>query len=118
MTSEEAEAAKVGGGLPPNYELDVLKPYVDTLAIELVRSIQFFFSSSTHTQIDHVFLGGGCARIQGLTEAVQRRTNVNTTSANPFLRMSVDGGARHAQDAPALLIASGLALRRFEGLKS
>jgi type IV pilus assembly protein PilM len=92
---------------------------VDTLAIELVRAIQFFFSSSAQTQIDHVFLGGGCARIQGLADAVQRRTNVNTSIANPFLNMTLSNDARSVQaDAPALLIACGLALRRFEGVKT
>ena len=101
------------------YFCHFLKCKVETLAIELVRAIQFFFSSSTQTQIDHVFLGGGCARIQGLADAVQRRTNVNTSIANPFLNMTISNDARSVQtDAPALLIACGLAIRRFEGVKA
>jgi type IV pilus assembly protein PilM len=114
MTSEEAEAAKINGGLPANYEADVLKPFVDTLAIELSRALQFFFTSTSSQQIDHVFLGGGCARIAGLAEAVSRRTNVHTTIANPFAGMRAGKLARAAAtDGPALLTACGLAMRRF-----
>jgi type IV pilus assembly protein PilM len=114
MTQEEAEAAKINGGLPANYEADVLKPYIDTLAIELSRAIQFFFTSTSSQQIDHVFLGGGCSRIAGLAEAVSRRTNVHTTVANPFAGMPASKSSRGAaKDAPALLTACGLAMRRF-----
>jgi type IV pilus assembly protein PilM len=114
MTSEEAEAAKIEGGLPSNYEGDVLKPYIDTLAIELSRALQFFFTSTSSQQIDHVFLGGGVSRIAGLAEAVARRTNVHTTIANPFAGMPAGKAAKGAtKDAPALLTACGLAMRRF-----
>jgi type IV pilus assembly protein PilM len=114
MTQEEAEAAKINGGLPSNYEGDVLKPYIDTLAIELSRALQFFFTSTSSQQIDHVFLGGGCSRIQGLAESVARRTNVHTTVANPFAGMPAGKLSRAAaKDAPALLTACGLAMRRF-----
>jgi type IV pilus assembly protein PilM len=114
MTQDEAETAKVGGGLPSNYEPDVLKPFMDTLAIELSRALQFFFTSTSAQQIDHVFLGGGCSRIPGLAEAVARRTNVHTTIANPFAGMPAGKEARSAtKDAPALLTACGLAMRRF-----
>jgi type IV pilus assembly protein PilM len=114
MTVEEAEAAKVNGGLPSNYEPDVLKPYIDTLAIELARALQFFFTSTSSQQIDHVFLGGGCARIPELAESVARRTNVHTTVANPFAGMPANKLSRAAtKDAPALMTACGLAMRRF-----
>ncbi len=114
MTQEEAESAKVNGGLPSSYESDVLKPFIDTLAIELSRALQFFFTSTSSQQIDHVFLGGGCARITGLAESVSRRTNVHTTVANPFAGMPAGKLSRSAlKDAPALLTACGLAMRRF-----
>ena len=39
---EEAELAKRNGNLPENYKTDVLQPFCETLAIEIMRAIQFF----------------------------------------------------------------------------
>ena len=117
MTGEEAEAAKRSGNLPANYDNDVLRPYVDTLAIEAARALQFFLTSSVQGQLDSMLLGGGCASIPGLTDAVSRRTNVVASVANPFLEMRLSPGVKSRQlaaDAPALLVACGLAMRRFD----
>ncbi len=117
LSAEEAETAKRSGGLPDNYEIDVLQPFTETLALEVARALQFFFTSTTHTQVEHILLGGGCALIPGLDEIVAKRTNINTLVANPFSGMVQPGKTRPQQlaaDAPMLLIATGLALRRFE----
>ena len=117
LSSEEAETAKRSGGLPDNYELDVLQPFTETLALEVARALQFFFTSTTHTQVEHILLGGGCALIPGLDEIVAKRTNINTLVANPFSGMGQPTKIRPPQlaaDAPMLLIATGLALRRFD----
>src|SRR6187402_2048122 len=78
LSAEEAEVAKRGGGLPDNYELDVLQPFTETLALEVARALQFFFTSTTHTQVEHILLAGGCSLIPGLDEIVAKRTNINT----------------------------------------
>lgn len=117
LSSEEAEAAKRNGGLPDNYEIDVLQPFTETLALEVARALQFFFTSTTHTQVEHILLAGGCALIPGLDEIVAKRTNINTLVANPFSGMGHPAKMRPQQlaaDAPMLLIATGLALRRFD----
>jgi len=117
LSAEEAETAKRNGGLPDNYEMDVLQPFTETLALEVARALQFFFTSTTHTQVEHILLAGGCALIQGLDEIVAKRTNINTLVANPFSGMAQPAKVRAQQlanDAPMLLIATGLALRRFE----
>ena len=117
MTAEEAEAAKRSGNLPANYDDDVLRPYVDTLAIEAARALQFFLTSSSQGQLDYMLLAGGCATLLGLTDAVSRRTNVVVSVANPFSEMSLSPGVKSRQlaaDAPALLVACGLAMRRFD----
>ena len=117
MTGEEAEAAKRSGNLPANYDNDVLRPYVDTLAIESARALQFFLTSSSQGQLDYMLLAGGCAALQGLTDAVSRRTNVVASVANPFSEMGLSPGVKSRQlkaDAPSLLVACGLAMRRFD----
>jgi type IV pilus assembly protein PilM len=121
LTPEEAEAAKRAGpeqgGLPENYEGEVLLPFVDTMGLEVARSLQFFFASTQFNQVHHILLAGGCASIAGVEEAVSKRTQVNTLIANPFAGMSLSAKVRPRSlqsDAPALMVACGLAMRRFD----
>ena len=118
MTLEEAESAKrASSTLPENYETDLLRPFMDSLALEVSRALQFFFTSTQFNQVDHIVLAGGCAVIPGLAETVAGRTQVDTMVANPFANMSLGSKVRPkslAADAPALLVACGLALRRFD----
>jgi type IV pilus assembly protein PilM len=117
LSLEESEAAKRNGGLPDTYDSEVLAPFMDTLALEIARALQFFFTSTQFNQVHHIFLSGGSATIPGLPEVVAERTQVNTLVANPFVGMEVSSKVRQAQlmiDAPALLVACGLALRRFD----
>ena len=117
LSADEAEVAKRQGGLPENYEAEVLQPFMDTLALEVARAMQFFFSSSQFSHVDHILLGGGCAMIPGLDEIVASRTQVSTMLANPFANMALSSRIKPRQltlDAPALLVACGLAMRRFD----
>ena len=117
LSSDEAEIAKRQGGLPENYEAEVLQPFMDTLALEVARAIQFFFSSSQFKRVDHILLAGGCAMIPGLDEIVATRSQSSTMIANPFASMALSSRIKPKQltlDAPALLIACGLAMRRFD----
>ncbi len=117
LSPEEAESAKKNQGLPENYDSDVLQPFMETLALEITRALQFFFTSTTHSQVDQVVLAGGCAALPGIDELVAKRAGVATAVANPFAAMQASDRIRPrqlAQDAPMLLIATGLALRSFE----
>jgi type IV pilus assembly protein PilM len=117
LSPEEAEAAKKNQGLPENYDNDVLQPFMETLALEITRALQFFFTSTTHNPVDQIVLAGGCALLPGLDELVAKRASVATVVGNPFASMQVADRIRPrqlAQDAPLLTIATGLALRSFE----
>ena len=46
LSPEEAEAAKRDGGLPENYESEVLQPFIDKMGLEIARALQFFFTST------------------------------------------------------------------------
>lgn len=117
LSPEEAEIAKRKGGLPDSYELEVLQPFVQSLALEVARAVQFFTSSTQYNQVDHIVLAGGCASIPAIDVVVQERTQVNTIVANPFNAMSFGTRFKQQQlaaDASALIIACGLAMRRFD----
>ena len=117
LSPEEAESAKKNQGLPENYDADVLQPFMETLALEVTRALQFFFTSTSYNQVDQIVLSGGGALLPGLDELVAKRAGVATVIANPFGTMAVSDSIRPrqlAQDAPLLLIACGLAMRSFE----
>ncbi|OYZ69068.1 MAG: pilus assembly protein PilM, partial [Methylophilaceae bacterium 17-43-7] len=114
LSIEESEIAKRKGGLPESYEEEVLNPFVVSLSTEVARALQFFTSSTQYNKVDHIVLAGGCAAIKGADVAVQDRTQVNVLIANPFQKMAMGSRVKQqhlATDAPALLIACGLAMR-------
>jgi type IV pilus assembly protein PilM len=104
MTAEEAENAKRSGGL-------------ENLSMEVQRALQFFFTSTQYHAVDHILLAGGSAVIPGLDEVVNTRTQVPTSVANPFALMQASPRIqlkRLMVDAPSLIVACGLAMRRFD----
>jgi len=117
MSPEEAENAKRSGGLPDDFEAEVLRPFMENLSQEVQRALQFFFTSTSHNAVDHILLAGGSAVIPGLEEVVHTRTQVPTLVANPFGAMQTSPRIqlkRLVQDAPSLIVACGLAMRRFD----
>ncbi|MDB5798030.1 MAG: pilus assembly protein PilM [Paucimonas sp.] len=117
LSQDEAETKKKTGDLPEDYETSLLEPFLENAALEVTRAIQFFFTSTPYTRVDQIFLAGGCAAIPGLVETVAARTEVNTSVVSPFKGMQLGAGVREKQlrtDAPAYLVACGLALRRFD----
>jgi len=117
LSAEEAESAKRNGGLPDNYESDVLSPFRENVVTEIARALQFFFSSTQYHEVDYIVLSGGCAALPGLDDAVATRTQVSTMVANPFALMALSSRIKPRQlqtDAPSLIIACGLAMRRFD----
>lgn len=117
MSFEEAEAAKRSNNLPDNYEAELLRPYIESMALEVSRALQFFFTSTQFNQVNHIVLAGGCAVIPGADEVVASRTQINTIVANPFADMVLSDRVRAKNlltDASSLMVACGLALRRFD----
>jgi len=117
MTPEEAENAKRSGGLPDDFEAEVMKPFMENLSMEVQRALQFFFTSTQYHAVDHILLAGGSAVIPGLDEVVHTRAQVPTSVANPFSLMQASPKVqlkRLMVDAPSLIVACGLAMRRFD----
>ena len=117
LSFEEAEQKKRTGDLPDSYHQDLLQPFVALGAADITRALQFFHTSTPFTRVDQIFLAGGSAVVPGLSEAVAARTQVATELVNPFQGMEIADSIRERQlriDAPSLLVAAGLAMRRFE----
>jgi type IV pilus assembly protein PilM len=117
LTLEQAGLAKRQGGLPDDYVSAVLQPFREALVQQVSRSLQFFFAGGQHDAIDHILLVGGTASIYGLERLIEERLGTPTQVANPFAGMTLSAkvnAAALASDAPAMMIACGLALRSFD----
>jgi len=113
---EEAEAKKLAGDLPEDYDQAILVPFVDSLSQEIGRALQYFFTSTPHHKVHYVMLGGGTAGLPGLKERVTELTGFASMVVNPFDNMKLGSAVREAKvrrDAASYLTACGLAMRRF-----
>ncbi len=117
VTYEEAEHKKRTGDLPDSYDEEILRPFVQQGAMDISRTLQFFFTSTPYSRVDQIYLAGGSAVLPGFAQEVAQQTQVPTELFSPFQGMEVDDSIRETQlrtDAPALLVATGLAMRRFD----
>ncbi len=117
MPREEALIAVEQGSLPENYDSEVLLPFKELILLQVKRSLQFFFSTSHHTFVDHIILAGGVAKLPGIAQLLQEHINIPTSIANPFAHMTFAKTVNReaiTNDAPMLMVACGLALREIK----
>jgi type IV pilus assembly protein PilM len=84
---------------------------------QVSRSLQFFFASGQLHEVDCILLAGGTASIPGLAGLIEDKLGTPARVANPFADMTLNSrinAAALAADAPALMIACGLAMRSFD----
>jgi len=116
LAYEEAGRLKKVGGLPDNYIPEVLEPFKETMAQQVSRFLQFFYTAGQQNSVDMIALAGGCASIPGIDELIESQLGVKTIVANPFSNMELSNKVNAqalSNDAPALMIACGLAMRSF-----
>ncbi|WP_439106250.1 pilus assembly protein PilM [Congregibacter sp.] len=114
---EEAGLAKKQGGLPDDYEPELLNPFREAVVQQVTRSLQLFFSSSQYNDVDYIIMAGGVSFMDGLSDLVQEQLGTPTVVANPFAEMTISprvNAVALGGDAPAMMIACGLALRSFD----
>ena len=116
LTMEEAGRAKKEGGLPSNYQPEVLDPFIDDMTQQVSRSLQFYLASgSGRAQPDQMLICGGCANIPGVADVISSRVGVAALKGDPLGNMKIASKAQSVvNDATALLTACGLALRSFD----
>ena len=117
LSARAAGIAKKQGNLPQDYETELLEPFRAVAVQQIDRALQFFFSSSQFRAVDHIVLAGGTGSMAGLSELAQEKLGTPCTVANPFSNMVLSANVNPralSADAPALMIACGLALRSFD----
>jgi type IV pilus assembly protein PilM len=116
MSVDEVERAKKANELSDDLVQGYINPFKQTTAQQISRSIQFYYSSGTHGEIETLLLMGGIAALPGIDATVSRELGIKTEVADPFSAMTIDSRInRHKFDpeAPSLVLACGLALRSF-----
>lgn len=117
-TPEEALGKLRNGELTADFVEDALPRFADQAAQQIDRSLQFFFSSSSqHERIDQILLAGGCALLPEIDTRIGETLGIPTAVANPLAGMRASQAARRNRvesEAPALMVATGLALRAFD----
>lgn len=118
LSMEEAGRAKKEGGLPSNYQTEVLDPFIDDMCQQVSRSLQFFLASGAgREQPEQILICGGCANIPGAADVVTSRVGIPADKGDPLGQMKISSKAKSQavkKDATALLTACGLALRSFD----
>ena len=118
LSMEEAGRAKKEGGLPGNYQGEVLDPFIDDMTQQVSRSLQFYLASgSGREQPEKILICGGCANISGVGDVITSRVGIAAERGDPLGSMKLSSRAKAqavGKDATALLTACGLALRSFD----
>ena len=118
LTREQAEAVKAGeqlGDHTPQTILGVLNGVSEDLAAELQKTFEFFYTTSSHDQVEEVVLAGGASQVLNLDGVLRERLGARIELMNPFREIQYSESQfspewlnRHA---PAMVVAVGMALR-------
>ena len=111
----QAATAHAASPVPPKV-FQVIESVCDTIAGEIQRSLDFFLATSGEERISRIYLTGGTANLGQLSQAIERRSRVDTEVIQPLERIGVEDksinrdvlGNRAAQ----LSVALGLAMRK------
>ena len=86
---------------------------------QVTRSLQFYYSAHPSGHVDQVFLAGGVAAMPALADEAARSLGMPVVVADPFADVILPPNAPEltpdlTKDAPAFMLACGLALREPE----
>lgn len=116
LTYDEALLALKFQDLPDDYTMEILEPFKQSVAQQVSRFCQFFFSSGDYTNIDYIYITGGVSSLPGLDTLIQSKLQVKTFMANPvgdFLVPANINMDAFKRDVNRLMVCCGLALRNI-----
>ena len=121
LSFEDAEKLKQGQTLP-NISADQQSPHIrsvtEILLLEIQKTFDYFRQTASAENIQHIYLGGGTARIEGLSDSLKEEFNIPVEILNPFQKMSINASKFDVsyinEIAPRMAVAVGLALRSFD----
>jgi type IV pilus assembly protein PilM len=85
-----------------------LRRELETLARELIASLQYYQGEPGSLAISEVLVTGGTTRLPGLAEELERLTRVPVRVADPLAGVEVSNGLADRDDLASLAVAIGL----------
>lgn len=112
VSTDEAGEILHSSQPPGDFLTAVQEPFVEMLRQEISRALQFFYSSSSFSNIDSIVLSGACCSLNGLAGDLEVKMRTKVTVLNPIANATVQMNRDAiASVAPSLSIAYGLSLR-------
>ncbi|OGW23982.1 MAG: hypothetical protein A2X59_13565 [Nitrospirae bacterium GWC2_42_7] len=118
ISYENAEKLKKGEpveNVSPEDAHSVIDAASEDILSEIVRSFDYYRSTTVHEDISEVILSGGCALLKNFASIVAERSGIETRVAEPFRNINIPKRFDKVyldEIAPMLGVAVGLALRK------
>jgi type IV pilus assembly protein PilM len=93
----------------------VIESASEEILSEIVRSFDYYRSTTLHEDISEVLFSGGCSLLKDFASMISGRTGIETKGVDPFRNIKIPNKfdvAYIKEMAPILAVAVGLALRR------
>lgn len=113
----DAGRLKKQGGLPDNYENELLNPFKEDVINHIGRLLKFYYTSNHVETVDYISLAGGCSGIEGLADLTESRLGISCGITDPFTHLPCSPRVSKKlvqNNGSALLVAGSLALRAFD----
>ena len=115
VSLEAAEEILHSSQPPDDFASAVQEPFTEMLGQEVNRALQFFYSSSSYSEVDSVVLSGSAASLSDLASGLQSKIRTKVSVLDPIENASVHfNRSAISAKASGLSLAYGLSLR---GLK-
>jgi type IV pilus assembly protein PilM len=120
LTLEEASEVKSQLSLEANADPDpritrarsAVLAELETLARELVASLQFYQSEPGSLPIAEILVTGGTSQLPGLPEELERLIRARVRAADPLAGVRAEPGAASRDDLASLAVAIGLGVEQ------
>ena len=100
---------------------EIIVNAVKSLIEEIQRSIDYYQTQSEEKIVSRIVLSGGSARLNNLDKFMSQELHIPVEIHNPFNSEKIDtnlfSGEQFIEEAPSLVVAFGLALRRERDIK-
>lgn len=119
ITYENAEKLKRGEpieNVSPEDAATVIESASEEILSEIIRSFDYYRSTTMHEDISEVIFSGGCALLSNFASMISEKTGIETKVVEPFRNIKIPKkfeGTNIQEIAPIMAIAVGLALRRL-----
>lgn len=118
ISYENAERLKRGEPIENVSQDDadsVIEAASEEILNEIIRSFDYFRSTTIHEDISEVILSGGCALIKNFANMISERAGIETRIVEPFRNIKIPkrfDSVYIDEMAPMMAVAVGLALRK------